>query len=118
MNEETKTIEDGVYVVLEYITKGQIQLHAVVHSFEDGELFMRKVLKINAEKVDEIVDEHYYEINDVHRFSGPVAFYQDENNEPVHYISEDGDETIGFNFMIVAVVGWSHDSLKQFNNNQ
>ena len=97
---------ENTFIVLQYINEEKVKLHAVVNSFEDGRLFIRKVLKRHVTKVEEDYDWITHDLD----FTGPTEFYQDIEASPVNYITyEGGDERIGYNFIIIGVSYWSNE---------
>jgi hypothetical protein len=109
----TKITETGnAYVVVERFEKGGFQLHTVVDSFEDGELFMKKVLRIKFEKIFEELDDLI--MTDSNRFSGPRRFYQQIGHPSTDYLLLEEDEEnkkLGFNFIIISSTYWDNKSI-------
>ena len=109
----TKITETGTaYIVVEHFEEGGFQLHTVVDSFEDGELFMNKVLRIKFEKIAEELDD--FIITDSGKISGPRKFYQQIDHPSADYLlfEEDGKtEKVGFNFVIVSSTYWDNESI-------
>lgn len=105
----TKITETGnAYIIVELFDEKGSQFHTVVDSFEDGELFMRKVLGIRFEKVFEEGDY----MTDNNRFSGPRKFYQQVGHPSEDYLSiKEEDKKLGYNFIIVSSTYWDNESI-------